>query len=798
MKVSLNWLLDYVGEPLTAEKVAEILTQTGLEVEHIEQIGPRLDGLIVGEVKSKAKHPNADKLSCTKVDVGTGVLLDIVCGAPNVAEGQKVIVAPVGCIIHPSKGDAFEIKKAKIRGEVSEGMLCADDEVGLGESHDGIRVLPPNTPIGISVAEALGATSDAILEVAITPNRTDAISHMGVARDLCAFLRKPMVFPEYPGKFPNTDSLPISVQLDETGKCKNYYGLVVKNVKVGPSPKWLQNRLNAVGIRPINSIVDATNYVMLEMGQPLHAFDYDKTGGSIHLGMSKENDVFQALDGKSYTLSGQELMVQNESENLAMAGVIGGNSSSISLETKNILVEAAWFDASVVRAASKRFELKTDAAYRFERGTDPNGPKNAMLRVVSLILELAGGMVAGEIQQYPHPVEGPQIHLSMFHLEKYLGFKVNKTDLKSILEHLDIRVIQDYSDVLLIQPPTYRTDVTREIDVIEEFLRIYGFENIPFTGVVSFGDTFPKKQQKYRIKQLTSFYLAGNGFFEILNNSLTSKEAIEFIDLPEDEIISLKNPLSEELSILRNNLLYGGLKTIQYNLARQQHHLKFFEFGISHTTRMNKYFETELLGIWLTGNNHEEHWYQQPQKSDFYQLNAIVHNIFKRLNIQTTDVSEFKNKIFNNGLKYKVKNRVLCEIGRVNQPLLKKMDIKQDVFYARINWEVVKEMATQEKISFHEPSKFPAMERDLALVVDQKVLFRDLQHSMQELEFADLESMNVFDVYEGKSLETGKKSYGLKFTFRNPSRTLKSEEVDQIMQKLMVTFEQQNGAIIRQ
>ncbi|MEY4865916.1 MAG: hypothetical protein RLY64_170, partial [Bacteroidota bacterium] len=279
MKVSLNWLLDYVGEPLTAEKVAEILTQTGLEVEHIEQIGPRLDGLIVGEVKSKTKHPNADKLSCTKVDVGTGVLLDIVCGAPNVAEGQKVIVAPVGCIIHPSKGDAFEIKKAKIRGEVSEGMLCADDEVGLGESHDGIRVLPPNTPIGISVAEALGATSDAILEVAITPNRTDAISHMGVARDLCAFLRKPMVFPEYPGKFPNTDSLPISVQLDETGKCKNYYGLVVKNVKVGPSPMWLQNRLNAVGIRPINSIVDATNYVMLEMGQPLHAFDYDKTGG---------------------------------------------------------------------------------------------------------------------------------------------------------------------------------------------------------------------------------------------------------------------------------------------------------------------------------------------------------------------------------------------------------------------------------------------------------------------------------------------------------------------------------------
>ncbi len=798
MKVSLNWLLDYVGESMTAEKVAEILTQTGLEVEHIEHVGPRLDGLVVGEVKSKTKHPNADKLSCTKVDIGTGELLDIVCGAPNVAEGQKVIVAPVGCIIHPSKSDPFEIKKAKIRGEASEGMLCADDEVGLGDSHDGIRVLPSETAIGIPVSEALGAVSDAILEVAITPNRTDAISHIGVARDVCAYLRKPMVFPEYPGKFPNTDTHSIVVELDEQGLCPNYFGLVVKNVKVSESPLWLQNRLNAVGIRPINNIVDATNYVMLEMGQPLHAFDYDKTGGKIKLGLSKENQAFEALDGKTYTLSGHELMVQNETENLAMAGVIGGLSSSISNETRNILIEAAWFNASVVRAASKRFELKTDAAYRFERGTDPNGPKNAMLRVVSLILEIAGGMVSGETHVYPNPVEGPQIHLSMFHLEKYLGFKVNKNDLKTILEHLDIRVIQDYSDVLLIQAPTYRTDVTREIDVIEEFLRIYGFENIPFTGVVSFGDTFPRKQQKYRIKQLISFYLAGNGFFEILNNSLTSKEAIDFIDLPEDEIITLKNPLSEELSILRNNLLYGGLKTIQYNLARQQHHLKLFEFGVSHTTRLDKFFETELLGIWLTGNNHEEHWYEQPKKSDFYQLNAIVHNIFQRLNIHPSEVSEFKNKIFNNGLKYKIKNRVLCEIGRVNQPLLKKMDIKQDVFYARINWEVVKELATQEKISFHEPSKFPSMERDLALVVDQKVLFRDLQNSMKELEIADLESMKVFDVYEGKSLEAGKKSYGLKFTFRNGERTLKSEEVDQIMQKLMVTFEQQNGAIIRQ
>jgi phenylalanyl-tRNA synthetase beta chain len=798
MKVSLNWLKEYIGADLSPEKVSEILTQTGLEVEHVENIGPRLDGLIVGEVVAATKHPNADKLNCTQVSVGTDTLLNIVCGAPNVDVGQKVIVAPVGCLLHPSQGESFEIKKAKIRGEVSEGMLCADDEIGLGENHDGIHILPAETPVGISVAQALGSSSDTVFEVAITPNRTDAISHIGVARDIAAFLRIPVIYPEYPKKFPNSDTHPIAVDIQDLKHCGHYMAVVVKNVKVGPSPIWMQQRLNAVGVRPINNIVDATNYVMLETGQPLHAFDFEKSTGKIQIGNSIAGSTFEALDGKKYTLTGAELMVKNESEDLAMAGVIGGMSSSITDETKNILIESAWFDASIVRATSKRFELKTDAAYRFERGTDPNGPRYAALRVVSLILEIAGGMVGGETEIYPNPIEAPQIHLSMFHLEKYLGFKVNKQDLKTVLEHLDIRIVQDYSDVLLVETPTYRTDVTREIDVIEEFLRIYGYENIPFTGVVAFGDTFPRKARQYRIKQLTSFYLANNGFFEIMNNSLTSKEAVDFIDLPEEEIISLMNPLSEELSILRNNLLYGGLKTISYNLSRQQHHLKFFEFGVSHTTRGGKFFETELLGIWLTGNNHEDHWYEAGKKTDFYQLNAMVHNIFQRLHIQPTEVSEFKNKIFNNGLKYKYKNRVICEIGRVNQPLLKKIDIKQDVYYARISWENIKEIASSERITFREPSKFPAVERDLALVVDKKILFRDLRQSMNSLEISELESMNVFDVYEGKSLDSNKKSYGLKFVFRNPTRTLKSEEVDQIMQKLMATFEQQNGAVIRQ
>lgn len=802
MKISLNWLNTYTGVELKAEEVADILTGTGLEVEAIEAhdvIKGGLRGLVVGEVMSKAKHPNADKLNLTEVNIGAGPYLKIVCGAPNVEAGQKVVVATVGTTIHPTEGEPFTIKRAKIRGEESEGMLCAEDEIGLGSDHGGIMVLDPKAKIGTPVAKLLGIQSDSILEVAITPNRTDAISHIGVARDLCAVLRIPVQHPIELRRIVGVGELPLKVELDKDGLCGRYSSVILQNVKVGPSPEWLRSRLESIGVKSINNVVDVTNFVMHEMGQPMHAFDYDKTGGEIEIKKARKGQKFTALDGNTYTLQGGELMVANQDNLLAMAGVIGGKEHSISDSTKNILLESAWFNAGAVRLSAKKHGIRTDSSYRFERGTDPNAPMHALKRAVQLIQEVAGGQGGCEpIDIYPKPVEAPKIHLSLHHLERFLGFAVKKETVVEVLQALDIRIIHDFSDVLEVEVPTYRTDVTREIDVVEEFLRIYGFENIPSTGVIAFGDTFPRKTKSHRLKVLISHQLASAGYNEIMNNSLTSTEALGFIDLPEDEVVKIMNPLSEDLSILRNNLLYGGLKTIAYNLNRQQTNLKLFEFGTSHTVQDGKFKETELLGIWLSGMNFENNWYEKSRKTDFYQLNAQVQNVLKRMNITPTEITDFHNRIFTSGLKYKYKNRVICEMGKVHQQLLKKIDIKQEVFYARINWEVVRDISNKNGIVFKEPSKFPAIQRDLALVIDRTVMLKDLMATVKMVQSPILENVSVFDVYEGKNLGEGKKSYGLTFNFRLQDRTLKNEEVDQVMQKLIANFEQNNGAVIRQ
>jgi phenylalanyl-tRNA synthetase beta chain len=776
MRVSLNWLKSLVSLDLNPIEIEQILTSTGLEVESYEEISSvkgGLKGLVVGEVMECEKHPNADKLSLTKVDIGSGTLLSIVCGAPNVAKGQKVIVATVGTTIFPLKGDSFTIQKAKIRGEASEGMLCAEDEIGLGESHDGIKILPNDIQIGTSVADYFKVENDVVFEIGLTANRGDAASHLGVARELATVLNLPLnQLSNLPLK--TSASFPIDIKVKQTSAAPRYSALIVKNVKVEESPDWLKNKLNSIGIKSINNLVDISNYVLHELGQPLHFFDLDKIKNqSLSIDISEVGDKFIALDGSEYNLKGNELMISNDKQHLCMAGVYGGSNSGVTEQTQNILIESAYFSPDTVRKAAKQHGISTDSSYRFERGTDPEMTVKALERTAFLLTELLGETIeiSGYFDSYPETLHPFSIALSIPKIKKIAGIEIPEERITQILNGLGITISQKEQDVWHLLVPRFKGDVTRDIDVIEELLRIYGLNQIPLNKHIQMSlDYRPVNTLFQTQKQLTSL-LVGMGFHEIMTNSLSSDKYYE----DKSKLVYMSNPLSSEMNVMRQNLLYSTLESIAYNKNRKQNNTHFFEFGKTYVNKEEGFAEQDQLIIACSGNNHNESWESKQKPADYYFLKSIVSRI---CNFYQTPLKQVK-------------------IEKVDSATLKTFNLKEDVYYAIVYWHDLDKNKSQKTFKLEDIPVLPSVRRDLSLVLDKQVNFVEVEKIVKKLGIKHLINTNVFDVYQGKPLETNQKSMSLSFEFFNKEKTLTDEEIDPQMEQLMSQFENQLKAIIR-
>jgi phenylalanyl-tRNA synthetase beta chain len=776
MRVSLNWLKSLVSLDLNPVEIEQILTSTGLEVESYEEISSvkgGLKGLVVGEVMECEKHPNADKLSLTKVDIGSGTLLSIVCGAPNVAKGQKVIVATVGTTIFPLKGDSFTIQKAKIRGEASEGMLCAEDEIGLGESHDGIKILPNDIQIGTSVADYFKVENDVVFEIGLTANRGDAASHLGVARELATVLNLPLnQLSNLPLK--TSASFPIDIKVKQTSAAPRYSALIVKNVKVEESPDWLKNKLNSIGIKSINNLVDISNYVLHELGQPLHFFDLDKIKNqSLSIDISEVGDKFIALDGSEYNLKGNELMISNDKQHLCMAGVYGGSNSGVTEQTQNILIESAYFSPDTVRKAAKQHGISTDSSYRFERGTDPEMTVKALERTAFLLTELLGETIeiSGYFDFYPETLHPFSIALSIPKIKKIAGIEIPEERITQILNGLGITISQKEQDVWHLLVPRFKGDVTRDIDVIEELLRIYGLNQIPLNKHIQMSlDYRPVNTLFQTQKQLTSL-LVGMGFHEIMTNSLSSDKYYE----DKSKLVYMSNPLSSEMNVMRQNLLYSTLESIAYNKNRKQNNTHFFEFGKTYVNKEEGFAEQDQLIIACSGNNHNESWESKQKPADYYFLKSIVSRI---CNFYQTPLKQVK-------------------IEKVDSATLKTFNLKEDVYYAIVYWHDLDKNKSQKTFKLEDIPVLPSVRRDLSLVLDKQVNFVEVEKIVKKLGIKHLINTNVFDVYQGKPLETNQKSMSLSFEFFNKEKTLTDEEIDPQMEQLMSQFENQLKAIIR-
>jgi len=802
MKISLNWLKEYIDIDKSVENIAEILTDIGLEVEGIEYkqaIKGGLDGLIIGQVKSAKQHHNADRLKVCSVDVGHDEPLQIVCGAPNVAEGQKVVVALVGASLYPDE-KGFKIKKSKIRGEISEGMICAEDEIGLGKNHDGIMVLAKNAKIGITAAEYFQLENDVVFEIGLTPNRVDAASHYGVARDLHAYLN---LYESSELKMPSVDELPISsnnapveIILENNEACPRYAGVTIKNLEVKESPDWLKVRLKSIGINSTNNIVDITNFVLHELGQPLHAFDLGKiSSNKIAVQTAKNKDKFTTLDGVERTLSEEDLMICNENEPMCIAGVFGGQKSAVTTATKSIFLESAYFNPVWVRKTSKRHGLSTDASFRYERGVDPNMIPLALKRAVNLIQMCAGGKIGMEyIDIYPNPIEDQIVELNIETLHRTVGNAIDKSKVKSILKSLDIKILDEDKGRLRLKVPAYRVDVTREIDVIEEVLRIYGYNNIVLPENMMSSMSQESKRAPHKLENAMANYLASQGYSEMMNNSLSSPDYYSH----QDELVRMLNPLSKETEVLRNHMLFEGLEAIRYNLNRRNEHLKFFEFGkIYKNPAEGKFEEFKRMSIWMCGNLHEESWQHKTQSKDFYTLKNTVINCLLKLGIDRWEASELTNVEFIYGLKLQKGKQYLVQFGEVNPLILKNIGIKDQVFYAEFNWDAFEKFATSATTVHQSVSKFPEVRRDLALLIEEKINFEEIYKIAKQTEQKILKEVNLFDVYEGENLGKGKKSYGVSFTFQDKSKTLTDQHIDKIMDRLIDAFQSTLNAELR-
>ncbi|MBS4012687.1 MAG: phenylalanine--tRNA ligase subunit beta [Bacteroidetes bacterium] len=822
MKISYNWLKEYINIDIEAEKLSEILTSCGLEVEGLEKtesIKGGLKGVVIGQVKKCVKHPDADKLSVTQVDIGHGDLLQIVCGAPNVRENQKVVVATVGTTLHTIKGEQFEIKKAKIRGQESFGMICAEDEIGIGTSHDGIIVLPESAKTGTSAAEYYNVSQDVVFEIGLTPNRVDASSHIGVARDIVAVLNATknnkndfltINKPSLNSFKPDNNSRFIDVIIDDAEACPRYSGITISGVTVKESPEWLQQKLKSIGLKPINNIVDITNFVLHEIGQPLHAFDADKIkGNKVIVKKSPKGTKFITLDEKEIELTGENLMICNTEEPMCMAGVLGGLKSGVTEETKNIFLESAYFQAASIRKSSKHHDIKTDASFRFERGTDPHITVFALKRAAMLIKEIAGGIISSEVvDRYPKEIICNTVSLSYKNADSLIGKKIDRNIIKNILESLEIKILSENEQGLSLEIPAFKVDVFREADVIEEILRIYGYNNVEIPDKFTSSIVLSPKPDKELLQNAISDMLCSKGFVEIMNNSLTKIEYYKNEGL--ETAVKMLNPLSQDLNVLRQDLLYGGLEVIAYNQNRKVNDLKIFEFGNVYSLKNNtsqdnqglsKYKEKTLLSLFLTGDQKPESWYSGSVKADFFELKGYAVSILSRLgiyerNIKTEEI--INDSSFSNGLTFFINEKQIAKAGYVNKSFLKRFDIKGDVYYAVFEWDNLVKLAGKTQVLYKEISKFPEVRRDLALIIDKSVNFAQIEALAYKTEKKLLKKVGLFDVYQDDNkIGKDKKSYAVSFILQDESKTLTDKEIDKAMDNLLKNFQSELGASIR-
>ncbi|MBQ4914950.1 phenylalanine--tRNA ligase subunit beta [Maribacter sp. MMG018] len=809
MKISYNWLKQFINIDWDSKKTGELLTDLGLEVEGIEtyeSVKGGLEGIVVGHVLSCEKHQNADRLKVTLVDIGGDEPIQIVCGAPNVAKGQKVPVATVGTTLYTKEGEAWKIKKGKIRGEESRGMICAEDELGLGEGHDGIMVLDENLAPGTLASEVFDIERDEVFEIGLTPNRADAMSHFGVARDLKAGLKqkeinKELITPPVSQFNVDNRSLKIDVDVEDSALAPRYCGVTINNLIVQPSPNWLKNRLKAIGLTPKNNVVDATNYVLHELGQPLHAFDANKIkGGKIRVKTMPKGTKFTTLDGIERELHEDDLMICDSEKPMCIAGVFGGLNSGVTENTTSIFLESAYFDPVSIRKSAKRHGLNTDASFRFERGIDIENVEYALKRAALLIKEIAGGDITSDIVDlYPHKQKDFEVFLAFEKINKLIGQEIPKDTIKSILVSLDIKVKNVTEAGMGLSVPSYRVDVQRQVDVIEEILRVYGYNNIDFGQKLNASIASTTIYEDHKIQFTIGNLLASKGFYEIMTNSLTSPEYNEFLEGPIKNIdsVSILNPLSGDLSVLRKASIFSALEAVSYNINRKRQNLKLFEFGKTYTQENIERPEHKYLSILLTGESGENSWTVPAKPSDFFQLKSIVETILIRLGINNTTSCPDESELFSEGLSLKSGQKELVSFGMVKKSILKHFDIKQNVFYADFKWDTILDVLKKSNIVFKEISKYPEVKRDFALLLDQHVTFKELHEIGFKTEKKLLKNINLFDVYEGKNLPEGKKSYAITFTLQDSNATLTDKQIDKIMSKLQKNYERELNAELR-
>ena len=840
MNISYNWLKRYIAIQDNAEQVAKILTSIGLEVgtvENVETIRGGLKGLVVGEVLTCIPHPNSDHLHLTTVNVGAveaqGAELDeqgnhilrIVCGAPNVAAGQKVIVATIGTILYEEKEDgtvdSFTIKRGKIRGEESLGMLCAEDEIGVGNSHDGIIVLPEDATIGMAASDYYQIENDTLIEVDITPNRSDAASHYGVARDLYAYYKAhgqeiPLTKPSVEAFKVDNNELPIAIRIDAPDACPRYTGVSIKGITIKESPDWLKNALSTIGVRPINNIVDVTNFVLHECGQALHAFDADKIKGQqIIVRRAAQGEKFVTLDGIEREMNENDLMIANAEQAMCIAGVFGGLESGITEQTTNVFLESAYFDSVSIRKTSRRHQLQTDASFRYERGCDPNNTLYVLKRAALLIQEVAGGQIAMEVSDNGKTAwDFFPVALSLNRVYGLIGKNIGEQTVETILRALEVEIYSQEGDLWQIGVPCYRTDVQRECDVIEDILRIYGYDNVEFPAKLNTSLSYSQKPNPQQLQRRIAEQLTAQGFNEILNNSLTKVSYYESLQtMALDQCVKIMNPLSQDLGVMRQTLLFGGLESIARNVNRKNSDLRLYEFGNCYHYKSNpaalehnptnpliEYTEEPHLGIWLTGNKTMSSWVAKEEKSSFYQLRAFVNNILIRLGVDftKTKMEPLHSELYDNGLIiYAPNGKQIATIGIVAYTIRKQFDIDQEVFYADLDWNQLMRQNKQYKAVINDLPKYPEVKRDFALLVDKSVQFADLARAAFETEKKLLKHVYLFDVYEGKNLEAGKKSYALSFILQDENNTLKDSQIENIMTRLQKTFEEKFNATLR-
>ncbi len=818
MNISYNWLSDYIDIDLKTQELSTLLTSLGLEVEAVENHEKEkggLQGFVIGEVKTCTKHPDADKLSVTTVDIGSGTLLNIVCGAPNVAAGQKVVVATIGATIHKGN-ESFEIKKARLRGVTSEGMICAEDEIGLGDSHEGILVLPPGVKPGTPAKEYFDLRSDTLFVIGLTPNRIDGASHYGVARDLAACLSREKatkaILPDVSAFKPDHISDKVEVIIENADACNRYTGVCLSGITVKPSPQWLQDRLRSIGLNPINNVVDVTNFVLYELGQPLHAFDADRLNGrKIIVKNLPAGTPFITLDGTEHKLGAEDLMICDAAGPVGIAGVFGGLHSGITDMTTSIFLESAYFNPGSVRNTSRRLGINTDASFRFERGVDPELVVTALKRTALLIKEVAGGTISSDIVDvHPRPILPCRVSIAYKNVDRLIGISIDRETIKSILQSLEIRILEETPDKLMLEIPSYRVDVTREADVIEEILRIYGYNNVPFSEKLKTSLSYTAKPDREKMVNKVSDLLCGSGFTEIMSNSITSSAYYDRLNsFPPEKLVKILNPLSNELNVMRQTLIFGGLEAILHNTNRKNPNLRLFEYGNCYAYAPERagndplppYHEEFHFGIWLTGLSHEPNWARKEESTTFFQLKGYVENILLHLglDIQLLKTTSFSDKadVYDQAVTLTYNNIPIAEIAILSKAVVSVFDIRAAVFYADLCWENLIQIAADLRLQYSELPRFPEVRRDLALLLDRAVTFEQVKDLAFKTEKLLLKKVTLFDVYEDEKMGRDKKSYAVSFILQDKEKTLTDERIDKVMKNMMSAYIRDLNAEIR-